>query len=107
MNHVEVQAGDGRLGLQVRQIRFEGIGINSYELVDPAGKTLPAFEAGAHVDIHLGEGLVRQYSLCNDPPNDTAIISMAAIRPTVSTSRSCCASPNRARISTTAARRAS
>ena len=67
MNHVEAQAGDGRLGLQVRQIRFEGIGINSYELVDPVGKTLPAFEAGAHVDIHLGEGLVRQYSLCNDP----------------------------------------
>lgn len=28
---------------------------------------LPAFEAGAHIDIHLDEGLIRQYSLCNSP----------------------------------------
>ena len=27
---------------------------------------LPAFEAGAHVDLHLGNGLVRSYSLTND-----------------------------------------
>ena len=26
---------------------------------------LPAFEAGAHIDVHLPGGLVRQYSLCN------------------------------------------
>ncbi len=28
---------------------------------------LPAFTAGAHVDVHLPDGRVRQYSLCNDP----------------------------------------
>lgn len=28
---------------------------------------LPAFTAGAHVDLHLPNGLVRQYSLCGDP----------------------------------------
>ncbi len=28
---------------------------------------LPPFEAGAHVDLHVGAGLVRQYSLCGDP----------------------------------------
>jgi vanillate O-demethylase ferredoxin subunit len=28
---------------------------------------LPSYEAGAHVDLHIGEGLVRQYSLCGDP----------------------------------------
>jgi vanillate O-demethylase ferredoxin subunit len=55
------------LQLLVRQIRFEGKGINSYELVDPAGGGLPKFEAGAHIDVHLGPGLIRQYSLCNDP----------------------------------------
>lgn len=55
------------LALVVRQIRFEANGINSYELADPAGAELPAFTAGAHIDIHLPNGIVRQYSLCNAP----------------------------------------
>jgi hypothetical protein len=59
--------GDRTLQLLVRQIRFEGKGINSYKLVDPNGGDLPDFGAGAHIDIHLGDGLIRQYSLCNDP----------------------------------------
>jgi len=39
-------------------------------LVDPKGTALPAFEAGAHLDLHLKDGeidLWRQYSLCSDP----------------------------------------
>jgi len=55
------------LSLLVRQIRFEAIGIHSYELVDPAGADLPARAAGAHIDLHLPGGITRQYSLCNDP----------------------------------------
>ena len=58
---------DSPLDLMVRQIRFEGKGINSYELVDPEGATLPPFTAGAHIDIHLKGGTVRQYSLSNSP----------------------------------------
>ncbi len=61
------QASSRTLQLLVRQIRFEGKGIHSYEFVDPEGHDLPAFDAGAHIDIHLGEGLIRQYSLCNAP----------------------------------------
>ncbi len=60
-------AGQDRLSLLVRQIRFEATGINSYELVDPTGRQLPAFTAGAHIDVHLPDGLIRQYSLCNAP----------------------------------------
>jgi vanillate O-demethylase ferredoxin subunit len=41
--------------------------IVSFELADPSGATLPAFSAGAHIDVMLADGLVRQYSLCNDP----------------------------------------
>jgi ferredoxin-NADP reductase len=37
------------------------------ELQAADGAPLPAFDAGAHVDLHLGDGLVRQYSLCGDP----------------------------------------
>jgi ferredoxin-NADP reductase len=59
---------DGRaLDLMVRQIRFEGKGINSYELVDPQGASLPPFTAGAHIDVHLKGGTIRQYSLSNAP----------------------------------------
>jgi vanillate O-demethylase ferredoxin subunit len=55
------------MALQVRRITYQAIGINSYELVDPAGGDLPPFTAGAHVDFHLRDGRVRQYSLTNDP----------------------------------------
>lgn len=37
------------------------------ELEAASDSLLPAFSAGSHIDIHLPGGLVRQYSLCNDP----------------------------------------
>jgi len=37
------------------------------DLVDPQGGDLPVWEPGAHIDLLLGEGLIRQYSLCGDP----------------------------------------
>jgi ferredoxin-NADP reductase len=63
METEETIAAQGDRTLQL----LEGKGINSYELVDPDGGDLPEFEAGAHIDVHLGPGLIRQYSLCNDP----------------------------------------
>ena len=42
-------------------------GIMALELVAEDGRDLPPFEAGSHVDVVVAEGLVRQYSLCNDP----------------------------------------
>lgn len=32
---------------------------------DPASAALPPFTAGAHIDLHLADKLVRSYSLCN------------------------------------------
>jgi vanillate O-demethylase ferredoxin subunit len=55
------------LELFVRQVRYEGGNVQSYELVDANGADLPPFTAGAHIDIHLADGIVRQYSLCNSP----------------------------------------
>ncbi|MBN3805233.1 oxidoreductase [Paraburkholderia sp. Ac-20336] len=57
--------GTGTLDVRITQIRYEGKGINSYELTSPSGKQLPPFDAGAHIDIHLKNGVIRQYSLCN------------------------------------------
>ena len=45
----------------------EAEGICSFEFADPAGRALPPFSAGSHIDVRLGPGLTRQYSLCNDP----------------------------------------
>jgi len=55
------------LTLRVQAMRYEARGIVSIELRDPAGATLPAYGPGAHVDLHLGNGLVRSYSLCGAP----------------------------------------
>ena len=44
----------------------EAIDICSLELVHPEGDALPAFSAGAHIDVHVPGGFIRQYSLCND-----------------------------------------
>src|SRR5215467_15211610 len=41
--------------------------IHLFELRDPAGGALPEFSAGAHVSLRVPNGLIRKYSLCNDP----------------------------------------
>ncbi|SEK96510.1 vanillate O-demethylase ferredoxin subunit [Pseudoxanthomonas sp. GM95] len=49
----------------------QGAGNLAMELVRADGAALPAFEAGAHVDVHLPGGLIRQYSIASTPA-DTA-----------------------------------
>jgi vanillate O-demethylase ferredoxin subunit len=51
--------------LRLAAIAFGAEGIHLYELREPAGAALPAFAAGAHIDLALPGGMVRQYSLCN------------------------------------------
>jgi ferredoxin-NADP reductase len=53
--------------LRVRSITWLAEAINGYELVDPRGRDLPRFEAGAHIGLRLPGGPVRDYSLWNDP----------------------------------------
>ena len=55
------------LSLRVQAMRFEAHGIVSVELRDPQGHALPEYAPGAHIDLHLGNGLVRSYSLCGAP----------------------------------------
>lgn len=52
---------------KVSAVTDEAQGIRSFELVDANGGTLPAFSAGAHIDVTPPGGPVRQYSLCNNP----------------------------------------
>lgn len=58
----------------VRSITWEADGVLSVELRRVDGAPLPAFEAGAHLALHLpvdGAPLVRHYSLCNTPGERT------------------------------------
>ncbi|MFB6963304.1 PDR/VanB family oxidoreductase [Streptomyces sp. NPDC056309] len=63
-------AQEYELDLLVRRMTWEADGVLSVELVHPDGKPLPAWTAGAHLDLHVG-GYVRQYSLCGDPGDPT------------------------------------
>lgn len=49
----------------VRSLTVEADEILSVELVACDGDKLPAFTAGAHIDLHLAPGLSRSYSLVN------------------------------------------
>ncbi len=55
------------LDVRLRRIAWEAEGVLSLEFTAADGSDLPPFEPGAHVDLHLGDGLLRQYSLCGDP----------------------------------------
>lgn len=52
--------------MRVEDIRAEADGINAYDLI-AVDRTLPPFDAGAHIDLHLSNGMTRSYSLLNDP----------------------------------------
>ncbi|KIQ35419.1 ferredoxin [Variovorax paradoxus] len=50
----------------VHTMRYEADGIVSVEFRPTSPEVdFPAFEAGSHIDLHLPNGLVRSYSLCN------------------------------------------
>jgi len=53
--------------LRVRSITYLAERINGYELVEPHGRDLSPFEAGAHISVRIGDELVRDFSLWNDP----------------------------------------
>jgi vanillate O-demethylase ferredoxin subunit len=54
------------LQVRVKSITWEADGVLSFDLRPlPPRRELPAFTAGAHVDVHLPNGLIRSYSLLN------------------------------------------
>ena len=49
----------------VKSVTYEAERINAYDLRPVAQGALPAFTAGAHIDLHLPNGATRSYSLIN------------------------------------------
>lgn len=67
------------LNVIVSKRQVQGDGVVVLDLTRADGAALPLFEAGAHVDIHIGPGLVRQYSLCSDPA-DVSLYRLGVLR---------------------------
>ncbi|UUQ65330.1 PDR/VanB family oxidoreductase [Pseudomonas fuscovaginae UPB0736] len=59
------------LDVVVRKRELQGDGVVVLDLIRRDGTPLPMFDAGAHVDLHIGPGLVRQYSLCSNPADQS------------------------------------
>jgi ferredoxin-NADP reductase len=56
-----------RMEVRVRGMTLEAPGVMSLELTRPDGSALPPFDPGAHIDLILPGGVIRQYSLWGDP----------------------------------------
>lgn len=54
-----------------RQVVAHDENVVALRLAAADGSTLPRWHPGAHLDIHLPSGRVRQYSLCGDPSDRT------------------------------------
>jgi tetrachlorobenzoquinone reductase len=53
--------------MQVKSISFEARGVLGFDLRPTNLQPLPQFTPGAHIDLHLQNGLIRSYSLVNPP----------------------------------------
>lgn len=67
------------LELVVDEVRTEADDVVLVALVDESGQHLPPWEAGAHIDLNLPRGPIRQYSLCGDP-DDRLRYEVAVLR---------------------------
>jgi ferredoxin-NADP reductase len=63
------QASDELIDVRLTAIRYAARDTNLYEFRPPDGRALPAYEPGAHVDLHLPNGLIRNYSLIIAKPD--------------------------------------
>jgi ferredoxin-NADP reductase len=60
-------ASEQTFAVRVRALVWEAPGVLSLELTALNGGALPPFEPGAHIDLKLPDGTLRQYSLCGNP----------------------------------------
>ena len=74
----------GTIPVVIERVSRETERVVALDLVACDGGELPVFEAGAHIDVHIATGIVRQYSLCSDPADHSryriAVLLEAASR---------------------------
>lgn len=55
------------ISMRVKSVTYEATRIHSFDLRPVSPGDLPGFDAGAHIDLTLGAGMIRSYSLINAP----------------------------------------
>ncbi|NMO04468.1 oxidoreductase [Gordonia sp. TBRC 11910] len=78
-HHADVAIHGGSLELVVTRVSLEADDVISVTLADAAGRKLPDWRPGAHLELVLPSGLLRQYSLCGDS-RDTFSYTVAVLR---------------------------
>lgn len=66
------QAHALRHAVRVQAIVPIAQGVRQLTLAHPEGRALPGFAPGAHIDVHLPQGMVRAYSLISDAADAAA-----------------------------------
>ena len=56
-------SGAGLIEVRLTAIRYVAHETSLFEFQSLDGRPLPAYEPGAHIDLHLPSGLLRNYSL--------------------------------------------
>ncbi|MEM9011156.1 MAG: reductive dehalogenase [Pseudomonadota bacterium] len=79
-DHIYTAAGESPvLRLVVSKVEPMGDGVTKYEFRDPDGRDLPAWQAGAHLDIVVAPEFLRQYSMSGDPA-DRSVYQIGVLR---------------------------
>ena len=76
------------LRVQVQRKWGAAAGVAAFELA-PLEGVLPTFQPGAHIDVHLPNGLVRQYSITNGPGESSCYRIGVKLEPDSSGGSSC------------------
>src|SRR6266542_6928629 len=66
------KTADRLIDVRVSATRYAARDTNIYEFAPLDGKPLPPYEPGAHIDLHLPNGLIRQYSLIRPEPDPSS-----------------------------------
>jgi ferredoxin-NADP reductase len=62
---------DDSIDMRLTAIHFGAEGTNLFEFRNVDGRELPPFSAGAHVDVNLPNGVIRQYSIASSQSDRT------------------------------------
>jgi cytochrome P450/ferredoxin-NADP reductase len=62
--------------LEVTAVRPVATDVVAVTFADPTGAELPAWSPGAHLEVRLPSGRLRQYSLCGDPAEPTWTVAV-------------------------------
>jgi len=62
-------ASEGLIEVRLTAIRYAARDTHLFEFARTDGKPLPAYQPGSHIDMHLPNGIVRQYSLLEPEPD--------------------------------------